>query len=392
MTATSTKPAMPATTTESATAKESAPPDRTRTNATRARIVIGALAVGLVVMSLIAAGTGQLDIPPREVLGFVMHRIDCGLESALGALGIHVSLPLDLGPLPTHPQGENTLALVRFPRVLLAVSVGAALATAGAVMQGVFGNPLAEPALVGVSPGAAVGASLVIVTGVSTLGEWTVALAAFASGLFATMLVYLLSRSGGRTEVVTLILTGVAVTAVAFAIVAFLTFVADPQAREQIVFWQLGSLNGARWNAVAAVMPMTAVGLAVTFSRARQLDLLSLGERSARHLGVRVERLRITSIVAVALLAGGAVAFAGVIGFVGLVVPHLIRMVIGPAHRPLIIASALVGGLLLVAADLAARTAIPYADLPLGMITALVGGPFFFWLLRRTRTRQGGWA
>jgi iron complex transport system permease protein len=346
----------------------------------------------LIVITLIAAGRGQLDIPPREVLGFVMHRVDAGLEVALGAVGVHVDLPLGIGKLPSHAQGENTLALVRLPRVMLAIGIGAALATAGALMQGVFGNPLAEPALVGVSPGAAVGASLVIVTGIDTLGEWTVAAAAFAAGLVATMLVYLLSRSGGRTEVVTLILTGVAVTAVAFALVAFFTYVADPAAREQIVFWQLGSLNGARWSAVAVVLPATAAGVAIAITLARKLDLLALGERPARHLGVSVERLRITAIVVVALLAGAGVAFAGVVGFVGLVVPHLIRMAIGPAHRPLLIASALGGALLLVAADLAARTSIAYAELPLGMITALVGGPFFFWLLRRTRTRQGGWA
>nr|WP_246211267.1 iron ABC transporter permease [Phytoactinopolyspora alkaliphila] len=321
-----------------------------------------------------------------------MNRLDGGLEWLLRRIGLEVDLPLGIGPLPSHPQGENTLWLVRFPRVSLAVLVGAALATAGALMQGVFGNPLAEPSIVGVSPGAAVGASFVFVTGVSWLGEWTVPIAAFVTGLLATLLVYALSRAGGRTEVVTLILTGVAVTAVAFAIVAFATFVANPEAREQIVFWQLGSLNGARWPAVAAVAPFVGVGLVVALLSARSLDLLSLGDRTARHLGVHVERLRIVLIVAVAMLVGSGVAFAGVIGFVGLVVPHLVRMVAGPGHRLLLPASALGGAVLLVGADLVARTAIQYADLPLGMLTALVGGPFFFWLLRRTRRRAGGWA
>jgi iron complex transport system permease protein len=373
-----------------ATQTRSAPPPAGRRG--RSALLIGGLAAALVVVTVISAGRGQLAIPPAEVAGSIMHRLDSALEWLLGRVGIVADLPLDIGALPAHPQGESTLWLVRFPRVALAILVGAALATAGALMQGVFGNPLAEPSIVGVSPGAAVGASLVFVTGASWLGEWTVPIAAFVTGLAATLLVYVLSRDRGRTEVVTLILTGVAVTAVAFAIVAFATFVANPEAREQIVFWQLGSLNGARWPAVAAVAPFVAVGLAVALLCARSLDLLSLGDRAARHLGIHVERLRIVLIVAVAMLVGSGVAFAGVIGFVGLVVPHLIRMVAGPAHRLLLPASALGGAVLLVGADLVARTAIRYADLPLGMLTALVGGPFFFWLLRRTRSRAGGWA
>lgn len=387
MTATVSTPEAPGAT---AAGTVAATPSRWRRG--RSGLLIGGLSVALVVVTIVSAGRGQLQIPPAEVVGSVLHRLDANLEWLLRQAGWTVDLPLDAGPRPQHVQGENTLWLVRFPRVVLALLVGAALAAAGALMQGVFGNPLAEPAIVGVSPGAAVGASLVFVSGANFLGEWTVAVAAFATGLVTTLLVYALSRSGGRTEVITLVLTGVAVTAVAFAIVAFATFLATPEAREQIVFWQLGSLNGARWQAVVAVLPFVAVGLTLAVGMARSLDLLALGERSARHLGVRVERLRLIAIVAVAMLVGSGVAFAGVIGFVGLVVPHLIRMIAGPGHRLLLPASALGGALLLVSADLVARTAIAYADLPLGMLTALVGGPLFFWLLRRTRTSQGGWA
>jgi iron complex transport system permease protein len=333
------------------------------------------LAAALVMMVLVAAGSGQVAIPPLEVLGSVLHRM--GLE---------------LGPLPTHPQGENALWAVRFPRVTLAVVVGACLGVAGALLQGVFGNPLAEQQVIGVSSGAAVGACSAIVFGVSVAGNLTVAVAAFVGGLGTTMAVYLLARSGGRTEVVTLVLMGIAVNAFAFGVIAFLTFVADPQAREQIVFWQLGSLNGATWEAVSAVTPLAAIGLVMAGSVAGRLDLLALGEGPARHLGVHVERLRLLVVVAVALLVGAAVAFTGIVGFVGLVVPHVIRMLAGPAHRLLLAASALGGALVLVSADLLARTAVENAELPLGMLTALVGGPFFFWLLRRTRTRQGGWA
>ncbi|MFC4858322.1 FecCD family ABC transporter permease [Actinophytocola glycyrrhizae] len=333
------------------------------------------LAAALLVMVLVAAGSGQVAIPPLEVLGSFLHGVG-----------------LDLGPLPTHPQGDNALWAVRFPRVALAVVVGACLAVAGALLQGVFGNPLAEPAVVGVSSGAAVGACTVIVLGVSVFGNLTIAVAAFTGGLVTTLLVYALARSGGRTEVVTLVLTGIAVNAFAFGVIAFLTYVADPQAREQIVFWQLGSLNGATGSAVAAVTPLAVGGLVIAAVVAGRLDLLALGEGPARHLGVHVERLRLVVVVAVALLVGAGTAFAGIVGFVGLVVPHVIRMVAGPAHRLLVAASAVGGALVLVSADLLARTAVENAELPLGMLTSLVGGPFFFWLLRRTRSRQGGWA
>jgi len=173
---------------------------------------------------------------------------------------------------------------------------------------------------------------------------------------------------------------------------AFLTFLGTTSTREQIVFWQLGSLNGALWSNVALVAPLIAIGIVVGLIVAPSLDLFALGERTARHLGLNVELLRITVIVTVALLVCAAVAFAGIIGFAGLVVPHLMRMIIGPAHLPLVIASALGGALLIAVADLVARTAVPLADLPIGMITSLVGGPFFLWLLVRTRRRAGGWA
>lgn len=333
------------------------------------------LVLALLVLAVVAAGTGQLRVPPAEVLGSVLHR-----------------LGIDAGPLPAHPNGDAALWTIRFPRVAMAVLAGAALATAGAVMQGVFGNPLADPGVVGVSSGAALAACTGIVLGWTFLGPFTSAALAFGGGLVTTMAVYLLARSGGRTEVVTLVLTGVAVNAVCGAGIAFLTFLADTQAREQIVFWQLGSLNGTRWAYVGVVAPFVAVGVAVALVVARRLDLLSLGERAARHVGVDVERLRVVSIVAVALLTAAAVAFCGIIAFVGLVVPHLVRMVVGPGHRVLVPLSALGGAVLLLAADLVARTAVAYADLPIGMLTALVGGPFFFWLIRRTRRQAGGWA
>ncbi|WP_066039634.1 FecCD family ABC transporter permease [Herbiconiux solani] len=337
-------------------------------------VLFAVLAVLLVGVSLVAAGTGQLAIAPDEVLGSILHRVG-----------------ITIWPLPSHPNGDSALWTIRFPRVAMAILVGAALAAAGMIMQAIFGNPLAEPGVVGVSSGAALGASACIVFGLNFLGDWTIAAAAFLAGLVATLLVYFVSRANGRTEVVTLVLTGIAVNAFAGAGLALFMFLADTQSREAIVFWQLGSLNGSRWQDVLVVLPVVVVGLVVAFALSRRFDLLSLGEKAARHLGVNVELLRIASIVLVALLTGAAVAFCGIIAFVGLVIPHLMRMIIGPKHLPLLIASTLGGSVLLVSADLVARTAVPMADLPIGMLTSLIGGPFFFWLLRRTRKKAGGW-
>ncbi len=335
--------------------------------------VVLALALGVSVIT--SSVIGQLAISPTEVVG-----------SLLNAIGIPTAWA------PTDPIIESTLWVVRFPRIMMGLAVGAALAVAGAVMQAIFGNPLAEPGVVGVSSGAALGAAAAIVFGVTALGSWSIALFAFAGGLLATLLVYFVSRANGRTEVVTLLLTGIAINAFAGAGLAFLLFAGDASSREQIIFWQLGSLNGSRWQEVLIVAVVTTVGILAAFVLASRFDLLALGERNARHLGVNVESLRIVSIVIVALLTGVAVAFCGIIAFVGLVVPHIIRMAIGPAHRPLIIASAVGGGALITFADLLARTAVSGSDLPIGMLTSLIGGPFFFFLLYRQRKRSGGWA
>lgn len=337
-------------------------------------LVVGLVAV-LVVAVIASAGIGQLSVPPLEVL-----------QSVFSKAGI------DLGIDMTNPQSDATLWAIRFPRIALGVLVGAALAASGVLMQSVFGNPLADAGVIGVSSGAALGAAASITFGLGVIGEWTAPAAAFVTGLATVFIVYFASRSGGRTEVVTLLLTGIAVTAFTGAGLALLTFLGDTSSREQIVFWQLGSLNGTRWPEVAIVAALVLVGLVVAFSSTRVLDLFSLGDQGARHLGVDVERWRMAVIVVVALLVCAAVAFAGIISFVGLVVPHLMRMLIGPAHRPLLVTSTLGGAVLIVVADLVARTAVPLADLPIGMLTSLIGGPFFFWLLMRMRRRSGGWA
>nr|WP_232108005.1 MULTISPECIES: iron ABC transporter permease [Streptomyces] len=332
-----------------------------------------ALVAVLLALVPLAAGIGAYPVPVGDVLSSVQHKAG-------------------LGGTELDRVAESVLWNVRFPRIVLALLVGASLGCAGALMQGVFGNPLAEPGTIGVSLGAAVGAVAAIALGLNFLGNWTLPAMAFVAGLGTVLLVYAMSRAGGRTEVVTLILTGIAVNAFCGALVGLFIFLADTAAVNQITFWQLGSLSQATWPKVLAVLPCAAAGLLLAPLYSRRLDLLALGDRPARHLGVDVERLRIVLILVVALLTAAAVSVSGVIGFVGLVVPHLLRMAAGPGHRFLIPGSALGGAAVLLGADLAARTLAAPAELPLGVLTALVGSPFFFWLLRRTRRKQGGWA
>ncbi|MFD3791487.1 FecCD family ABC transporter permease [Streptomyces cyaneofuscatus] len=339
----------------------------------KAFVLTAGLSLALLTGCLLSAAIGAYSIPIGDVLGSLQHRIG-------------------LGGQPLDRVGESVLWNVRLPRVVLALLVGASLGCAGALMQGVFGNPLAEPGVIGISAGAAVGAVASIALGLTFFGNWTITVFAFIAGLATVLLVYTLSRSGGRTEVVTLILTGIAVNAFAGALIGLFIFFADNAQITQITFWQLGSLSQATWPKVLAVLPCALAGLLIAPFYARKLDLLALGERPARHLGVDVERLRITLVLVVALLTAAAVAVAGIISFVGLLVPHLLRMANGPGHRFLVPGSALGGALVLVAGDLAARTVAAPAELPLGVLTALFGSPFFFWLLRRTRRKQGGWA
>lgn len=319
----------------------------------------------LAAITVVSAGLGQYNIPLDQVVDSIVRRV---------------------GHFSENPKGtvDSTLWNIRFPRILLGLLVGAALGCSGTVMQSVFGNPLAEPGVVGVSSGAAVGACLAIVLNLHFLGILTVPICAFICALIATAVVYLLSRSAGKARVISMILTGIAVTAVANAIIAFLMFVADNTSRDQIVFWQMGSLNGSTWKAVTSVWAIILVCLVACCIIAPKLDLLALGERAAQHSGINVERLRVIAIAAAALLTGAAVAYAGIIAFVGLIIPHVFRLMLGPSNKALIPASALGGALLISLSDLGARTLVPYADLPIGIFTALVGGPTFFFLLRRS--------
>jgi len=331
--------------------------------------LLGLLAVAL----LLAVGIGAVRIPPLEAIGIILRH-----------LGIHLGAPAPL-------QDDAILWSIRLPRVLLGVLVGGGLAVSGAALQGLFRNPLADPTVIGVASGASVGAVAAIVLGIAGAFYGSLQLCAFACGVATTLVVYALSRYEGRTETVTLILTGIAVTAITAAAIGFMIARANDQQIRDVVFWSLGSLGGATWPLIAVTTPFVAVGALAALWHARDLDLFTLGEREARHLGVNTERTRLVLIVALALAVGASVAAAGVVAFVGLVVPHLIRLLTGPSHRTLIPASFLAGAALLVLADLGARTLVVPSELPLGVVTSLIGGPFFLWLIWRTRKAHGGW-
>jgi len=339
----------------------------------RPRIVLLGLLVVFVVALVLNLGYGAVKISPLQVVAILAERIG-----------------LDLGVTYTEQQAAVIWA-IRLPRVLLGVLVGAGLAVAGAILQGIFRNPLAEPGLIGVSSGAALAAVATIVLDLAVIGPATLPLVAFLGGLVATFVVYSLARHNGRTEVVTLVLTGIAVNAVAGALTGFLTFFASDQQLRAIVFWTLGSLGGATWRAVSASAPFVVVSVLLAPRFGLALNLLALGEREAFHLGLDTERLRLVLIPLAALMTGAAVAVSGTVGFVGLVAPHLLRMLGGPDHRYLLPASALGGASLVLLADLIARTVVAPAELPLGVVMAMLGGPFFLWLIQRTRRERGGW-
>ena len=268
----------------------------------------------------------------------------------------------------------------------LALLVGAALAVAGTAMQGFFQNPMADPYIVGVSSGAALGATIGMVFHIDiwVAGLSAIPVLAFAGALGATFLVYALSLRGGRVPVGLLLLTGVAVGALTAAATSLLMILGDEDTR-LILFWLLGSLSSRRWEHVQMIMPYVGIGVALIWVYARDLNLLLLGEETAKHTGVEVERVKLIVLSASALLAAAAVSVSGIIGFVGLLVPHLMRLIVGPDHRRLIPASALMGALLLVLADTLARTLASPSEIPIGIITSALGCPFFLFLVARRR-------
>ncbi len=332
-------------------------------------LVLGALLVGSV---LAGVAFGAVWISPLSSARLMVWR-----------------LHLSARPAGVPTSTEVILFQLRLPRVLLAAVVGAALATAGAVFQALFRNPLADPAIVGVSSGAALGAIAVILAGGgAAIGGLEVPAAAFVGALATGFLVYRLARIGPAIQVATLLLAGIAVAAVISAGISLaMTF--SGQDIRSIYFWLLGGLGDRGWPSLTASSPLVAVGLLVALLSVGDLNLSVLGEERAAQLGLEVERFKRLMLATGALLAAAAVSVSGLIGFVGLMTPHILRRVIGSDHRRLVPASILAGAVFMILADLAARTALAPQEIPVGAVTAVLGGPFFLYLLRRERLSAG---
>ncbi|QIZ76215.1 FecCD family ABC transporter permease [Ferrimonas lipolytica] len=324
----------------------------------------------LMIASLLSITTGPLAIAPSD---------------SLKALWQVVSF----SPVTTLEHHEQlVISNVRLPRTLLAVVIGALMAICGAVMQGLFRNPLADPGIVGVSSGAALGAAICIVL-FPAAGDYLVPFASFVGGLITTLAVYRLAHSSSGTSVTMLLLAGVAISALTGSGIGLLTYLANDMALRDLTLWQMGSLASARWHSIAICGVVLAILIWQFQKQAAALNALLLGEAEARHLGIEVEKLKIKLIMLTAMGVGVAVAAAGMIGFIGLVVPHLIRMMIGPDHRTLLPLSAALGAALLLLADLGARTWMQPAEMPVGLVTAIMGAPFFLALLLSQRSRLG---
>lgn len=281
---------------------------------------------------------------------------------------------------------------IRLPRLVMGFLVGASLAVSGAVMQGLFRNPLADPGLLGVSAGASLGAICAIVLGaalpaavIAFVGWYMVPIAAFCGGWLAMMLLYTIATRAGRTSVATMLLAGIALAAMIGAATGIVIYYASDSQLRDLTFWGLGSLAGANWAKLVAAGPVMMLALAAAPMLARGLNGLALGEAAAGHIGIRVQRVKNAAILTAAAATGAAVAVSGGIGFVGIVVPHLLRLLSGPDHRWLLVNSALLGGAMLVVADMVSRTVLAPAELPIGILTALIGGPFFLWILLTNR-------
>ncbi len=316
-------------------------------------------------------------------LGFGTETISFANVTALLAQG-----PFAAGETQAAPH-YIILWQVRVPRVLLAFMVGGSLAAVGASLQALLRNPLADPYVIGISSGAALGAAVAVLFGIglSILGLSVLPFYAFLGALLALLIVYRIAVSYGSFSIHTLLLGGVVLNAIFSALILFLTTLADPYKASGMYAWLMGSLTGPDFPTVLVLAVYLLLGVAVLVSQASALNLLTLGEEAARSLGVEVERVKRVLFAAAALLTGSVVAFSGLIGFVGLIVPHAVRLVFGADHRLLLIASGMIGGIFLMLADTVARTLLSPTEIPVGVVTALVGGPVFLYLLVRQRRR-----
>ena len=337
-----------------------------------APLIFVSLAVTLVIIACAAILYGAMPIPLSALTGLMQEW---------------------LGMTPSTEVSEGhryVLIHLRLPRAIFAILIGASLSVAGAMMQGLFRNPLADPGLLGVSSGAALGAAMVIVLGITlpVLPLLTLPLAAFAGGVIATVVVMRLSFRGSKASVANMLLAGIAMNAICGAGTGLLVYVADDEQLRSLTFWTMGSVGGASWDTLPYAIAFAFAPALVALPLAKSMNALLLGEAEAHLLGVKVEHLKLLIIVLVCVMVGTSVSMTGMIGFVGLVVPHLCRLVLGSDNRRVVPGSLLLGAILLLGADLVSRTIVAPAELPIGIVTSIIGGPFFLSLLYRSR--QGG--
>ena len=343
----------------------------------RRQWALGLFGILLLSTLVISVGVGPMSLSMSD-----------SLQVAIARLGL-----IELS-VPQH--AVMVVESIRMPRTILGMLVGAALAVSGAAIQGLFRNPLADPGLIGVSGGAAFAAVASIVLGGSVLkplhdllGIYSLPMMAFLGGFITTLLVAWIASSRFGTSITTMLLAGIAINIVTGSGIGIFTYMADDAMLRTLTFWQMGSLGGATWDNVTAAATLIAVAVVLILRYAKSLNALLLGESEARHLGVDVSRIKVRVILLAALAVGAAVSVSGMIGFVGLVVPHIVRMSLGPDHRYLLLASALLGALFLLLADMLSRIVIAPAELPIGLITAIIGGPFFVGLII-LQARKGG--
>ena len=347
--------------------------NRHRSEARRFTVGLIILSLGLILSAVLATGIGRMDIGWSSIIAVVLQK-----------LGLH--------PAAVSRTTDVVIWDIRLSRVVLSGLVGAALAVAGVIFQGILLNPLADPFTIGVSTGAAFGVAVLVMVGVggSFLGLSPLPLGALLGAMGAMGAVLVLSREGGRLRKETLILAGIVVSTFLSALISLIKSM-DEESLSAIVFWIMGSFSGRGWIHVGFMLPYLAVGLFLAALYHRELDIMALGEEQSHHLGVAVSKVRLHLLVAASLLTAGAVAVSGVIGFVGLVVPHLVRVLAGPSHGRLLALSAVAGALIVIWSDVLARMLLSSGqELPVGVVTALLGGPFFFYLLKSRRSR-GMW-
>ena len=340
-------------------------------------LVLGGLVTALLLMVLLAATVGAAGIPLSR------------LPAAIGLVAA------DAGP-GTTARDQLILWSIRLPRIAVAAMIGGLLGASGAIMQGLFRNPLADPALVGVASGGALAAAGAIIfsdsryaSHLQLLQPYLLPLAAFLGSLATTVVLYRIASRGGRTSVAIFLLAGIAIAAMANAGTGLLVFIADDRQLRDITFWLLGSLSGATWSKALTLAPVVVLAGAAMVYLHCGLDVLILGESEAFHAGVDVERLKRICIVLISAMTGAAVSVCGVVGFIGIVVPHLLRLAIGPGHRLLLPASIGLGAILLVGADTLARSIVAPAEMPIGILTAAIGAPVFLLILLRQRGLVG---